>query len=90
MKKQENPFEGLENLNSIDFELASEMSPAELAINIQKRKGIEVNSVYFPPNFKPNRTKDEAMDWLKEKVKSTKIATYIYKLKYKEIPFETI
>ena len=83
-KKEENPFEGLESLNVVDFELVGETSPNQLAVDLKNKEGVKVQSVYFPPNFIPNRTKDEAMDWLKEKVNNTKLATHVLQSKYSE------
>lgn len=83
-KKKDNSFEGLENLNVIDFEIISTVSPNDLAVNLKIKEGIAVKSVVFPPNFNPNRSRDEAFDWLEKKVYSTKRANYIYKSKYSE------
>jgi hypothetical protein len=82
--KKENPFEGLESLKVVDFEIVSEISPNQLAVDLKNNEGISVESVYFPPNFTPDRTNDEAMNWLQEKVYSTKIAHYNHKSKYSE------
>jgi hypothetical protein len=81
MKKQEdNPFEGLENLNNIQFEPAIVvMSDLEQ----KQSKGIRVQSVAYPPNYNPQRSEEGVVDWLRNTIQSVNSALYVNMLKYK-------
>lgn len=80
MQKQENnPFEGLENLNNMQFE------PAIVVMSDLEHKqsqGIRVQSVVYPTDYNLQKSEQDFVNWLRYRVQSVNSAFYVIALKY--------
>ena len=77
----ENPFEGLEGLEVLDFGKIRQ-TPEEKHLSTMKDLGIKVQSVVFPPNFHEVRDEKKVINWLYKNIQSLHTANYELRLKY--------
>jgi hypothetical protein len=75
----ENPFEGLENLNNIEFEPTIQVMSD---LQHKQSKGIKVQSVVYPTNYNPHRDEQSVIDWLYNNIQSLHTANFVLRIKY--------
>lgn len=83
-KKENNPFEGLEGLTSIDFGIMpkEKNKMEENILDIMNKIGIRIQSVVLPPNFVAERNENMVLDWMRNNIQSVHTSWYYYRLKY--------
>lgn len=86
MRKQDNnPFEGLEGLSSLDFGIVQNENKTmeQKLLETMNKAGIKVQSVVLPHNFIVLRNEDMVLEWMRTNIKSVYSSLYFNSLKYK-------